>query len=140
MAAIFNAREVATDPKWLTWADHWIACRDRSFESAFAAHQQAHEAREHELASGVAASDETAAELALWAAGLALVTAPVAPNITGACLRFEAALREKLPKLPAACLMVLARLSLSPAVVNFMRRLAAMFSASQVPAAHTVRP
>jgi len=34
MAAIVNAREVYTDQKWLTWADHWIAGRDRSFASA----------------------------------------------------------------------------------------------------------
>ena len=31
MAAIVDAREVYTDPKWLTWADHWINGRDRKF-------------------------------------------------------------------------------------------------------------
>ena len=48
MAAIVNAREVYTDQKWLTWADHWIAGRDRSFASAKTAHRMARQACDRE--------------------------------------------------------------------------------------------
>ena len=41
IAAIVDAREVYTDPKWLAWADHWIAGRDRSFASARKAQRRA---------------------------------------------------------------------------------------------------
>ncbi|MGH7914138.1 MAG: hypothetical protein ACREPW_05750, partial [Candidatus Binataceae bacterium] len=90
MAAISDAREVYTDENWRTWADHWMAGRDRSFASARSAHRMARQACERELAEmnncvqnglddGEAQGGpmETAAEMAAWAAGLALVTAPV---------------------------------------------------------------
>ena len=50
MAAIVDAREVYTDPKWLTWADHWIDGRDRSFASARSAHRMARQACDRESA------------------------------------------------------------------------------------------
>ena len=48
IAAIVDAREVYTDPKWLAWADHWIAGRDRSFASARSAHRMARQACDRE--------------------------------------------------------------------------------------------
>lgn len=110
-AAIIGARDSYRDPRWLFWADNWIAGRDRSYESASLAQRQARIAHLRELAEaghGGAAdtnwpgssletlSDETAAERAAWAASLALITAPMAPDLTGFFLRFEAWVKSKL--------------------------------------------
>ncbi|MGZ6175685.1 MAG: hypothetical protein ACXWNB_07610, partial [Candidatus Binataceae bacterium] len=109
MAAIVDAREVYTDPKWLTWADHWIDGRDRSFASARSAHRMARQACDRESVELAAEAQdspegvdtefsllETGAEMAAWAAGLALVTAPVAPDLTAGIRRIEFALRKRL--------------------------------------------
>jgi len=100
-AAIFEAREVYEDRNWKEWADRWIAGRDRSFASARIAHDQAREACRRESTevpevedwSGVwGISMDSPAESAAWAAGLALVTASVAPDPKAAIMRmFEGA-------------------------------------------------
>lgn len=109
-AAIISARDCYRDPRWLFWADNWIAGRDRSYESAQLAHRQArqlHMRELAELANGAfggdnrqkpieTLSDETGAERAAWAAGLALIIAPMVPDLTGFCLRFEAWLKNRL--------------------------------------------
>jgi len=116
-SAIISAREVYRDSRWLFWADNWMSGRDRSYESAQLAHRQARLANLRELAESAneacggvnrrgkrieALSDETAAERAAWAASLALVTAPMAPDLTGFFLRFEALVKEKLARMLAA--------------------------------------
>jgi hypothetical protein len=92
-AAIIEARRVYFDQNWIAWAEHWIAGRDRSFASARAAHRIARQAcdresvamasREHESLQNDDTSDdplETPAAMAVWAAGLALITASIAPD------------------------------------------------------------
>ena len=103
MAAICDAREVYDAPAWRAWAEHWIAGRDRSFASARKAHRMAREERQRELAGLLEGAQstsetrddraETPAELAAWAAGLALVTAPVAPDLTAPVRRIFFSLR-----------------------------------------------
>jgi hypothetical protein len=70
MAAIVDAREVYTDKKWLAWADHWIAGRDRSFASARIAHRMARQVSDREsteIAKRAQDSAETARRsLGLW--------------------------------------------------------------------------
>ena len=108
MAAIVDAREVYTDPKWLTWADHWINGRDRSFASARSAHRMARQACDRESVELAAEAQdspegvdtefsllETGAEMAAWAAGLALVTAPVAPDLTAGIRRNRVRLAQE---------------------------------------------
>jgi hypothetical protein len=108
-AAIISARESYCDPRWLFWAENWIAGRDRSYESAELAHRQARLAdMQTKCAQGMLGeghqtkepietlSDETAAERAAWAAGLALINAPMAPDLTGFFLRFEARVKDLL--------------------------------------------
>jgi hypothetical protein len=115
MAAIVDAREVYNDEKWLTWADHWIAGRDRSFASARTAHRMARQACDRESAKIADRSHdclqsgdeefgpaETPVEMAAWAAGLALVTAPVAPDLAAAIRRIEFSLRSRLARLRTA--------------------------------------
>ncbi len=112
MGAIVSARESYHEPKWLFWADNWINGRDRSYESADRARRQARKASEWRLAGEgplgacdemlESFSDELPAERAAWAAGLALVTAPMGPDLTGSCLRFEAALKRGIARLLAS--------------------------------------
>src|SRR5437868_1653335 len=86
-AAIFEAREVYEDRYWQQWADRWIDGRDRSFASARIAHDLARDAHRREIIDGPESEDlsgvwgismDSPAESAAWAAGLALVTAPIA--------------------------------------------------------------
>jgi hypothetical protein len=111
-AAIISARETYREPRWLFWADNWISGRDRSYESAQLAHRQARRVHLSELSESASdtdspkkpietLSDETAAERAAWAAGLALITAPMAPDLTGLCLRFEALVKAKVARMLA---------------------------------------
>ena len=90
MAAIVDARRGSTDQRWLSWADAWISGRDRSFSSAHTAHCLARQACAHELSFGPQCPDadaaDTPAQRAFWAAGLALLTAPVGPD-PGAAVR-----------------------------------------------------
>lgn len=110
-AAIASARENYREPQWLFWADNWLNGRDRSYESADLARRQACKACEQgwmseRSLSGAQAleafSDEVPAERAAWAAGLALVTAPMGPDLTGNCLRFEAAIKRGWARLMSA--------------------------------------
>jgi hypothetical protein len=114
-AAIVDAREVYTDQKWLAWADHWIAGRDRSFASARRAHRRALQAcdRESTAMAGCArrcpvsdgmdfAPVETPAEMAAWAAGLALVATPMAINLTAGIRRMRFALQTRLASMRTA--------------------------------------
>ncbi len=150
IAAIIDAREVYTDQKWLAWADHWIAGRDRSFASARTAHRTARQACDREsaemadcardcLESGEADFGpwETPAELAAWAAGLALVTAPVAPDLTAGIRRMEFALRTRLASMRTAQNVRSdarsTRPSLAGRVVALARRAASMLLPSEVP-------
>jgi hypothetical protein len=107
-SAIIGARETYQEPKWAFWADNWINGRDRSYESAELARRSASEACERLMsgdsliAEGVdleLISDELPAERAARAAGLALVAAPMGPDITGSCLRFEAAVKRHMRRL-----------------------------------------
>jgi hypothetical protein len=95
-AAIFEAREVYDDADWKFWAERWIDGRDRSFASARIAHDSAREAHRREVdeCSEEKASSEiwgtsmdSPAESAAWAAGLALATAPIAPDLKAGLLR-----------------------------------------------------
>ena len=108
IAAIVDAREVYTDLKWLAWADHWIAGRDRSFASARRAHRMAlrpviaNLRRWPIVRAGCPESSETdigrsetPAELAAWAAGLALVATPMALDLTAGIRRMGFALRTR---------------------------------------------
>lgn len=115
-AAIISAREGYSDPRWRFWADNWINGRDRSYESAQLAHRRARTEHLQGVAksadntgSGTAQSekpietlsDETPAERAAWAAGLALITASMAPDLTGFFLRFEASVKDRLDRMLA---------------------------------------
>ena len=106
-AAIIQAREVSTDCEWLSWADHWLSGRDRSFASARAAHRDAHRACARFERSGLTDSAsantksdlkplETPADLAAWAAALALLTAPITPNLGAGIRRIESAVRSRI--------------------------------------------
>jgi hypothetical protein len=146
MAAIVDAREVYTDQKWLTWADHWIAGRDRSFASARTAHRRARQTRDRESAEMADCArdclesggmdfgpSETPAELAAWAAGLALVTAPVAPDLTARIRRIEFALRSRVASIRTADGARPIRPSLAGRAVALARRAASMLMPSEVP-------
>ncbi|MGZ6185684.1 MAG: hypothetical protein ACXWNN_07290 [Candidatus Binataceae bacterium] len=150
MAAIVDAREVYTDPNWLTWADHWINGRDRSFASARSAHRMARQACDRESVELAAEAQdspegvdtefsllETGAEMAAWAAGLALVTAPVAPDLTAGIRRIEFALRKRLAATRVAEGARSTRPSLAGRAVALARRAASMVMPSEVP--QTVR-
>jgi hypothetical protein len=151
MAAIVNAREVYTDQKWLTWADHWIAGRDRSFASASTAHRMARQACDRESVETADSqqdgsenqevppgSTETAAEMAAWAAGLALVTASVAPDLTATFRRLKFALRSSFRSLRPMESSKSVRPSLAGRAVALARRAASTMSSSQIP--QTARP
>jgi hypothetical protein len=130
IAAIVDAREVYTDPKWLAWADHWIAGRDRSFASARKAHRRALQACDRESAKAGRArrcpeSDEkdlapteTPAELAAWAAGLALVATPMAINLTAGIRRMRFVLRARLTSMRAAQTVRSDAKSIRPSLVD----------------------
>jgi len=150
MAAIIDAREVYADPKWLAWADHWIGGRDRSFASARTAHRMARQACDRESAERVTCAEdyldsvetdfypiETPAELAAWAAGLALVTAPVAPDLTAGIRRMEFALRTRLSHVRAVRDVEQDARSIRPSLagraVAFARRAASMLLPAEVP-------
>lgn len=146
MAAIVDAREVYTDQKWLIWADHWITGRDRSFASARIAHRMARQACDCELVDvancaqdGPESGDtefgpvETPAALAAWAAGLALVTAPVAPDLMAGIRRMEFALRSRLSRGRTPEGVRSLRPSLAGRAVALARRAAAMLTPSEVP-------
>ncbi|HVB79278.1 MAG TPA: hypothetical protein VNE82_04925 [Candidatus Binataceae bacterium] len=143
MAAIVDAREVYADRNWLTWADHWMAGRDRSFASARSAHRMARQVCDRESAemtrSGLenddleAGSMETPAEMAAWAAGLALVTAPVAPDLMAGIRRMEFALRSRLSRIRTTEGAMSQRPSLAGRAVALARRAAAVLSPSEVP-------
>jgi hypothetical protein len=150
MAAIVDAREVYTDPNWLTWADHWINGRDRSFASARSAHRMARQVCDRESVELAAEAQdspegvntefslpETGAEMAAWAAGLALVTAPVAPDLTAGIRRIEFALRKRLAATRVAEGARSTRPSLAGRAVALARRAASMVMPSEVP--QTVR-
>ena len=151
MAAIVNAREVYTDQKWLIWADHWIAGRDRSFASAKMAHQIARRACDRESVEmadseqdgsenqqALPGSTETAAEMAAWAAGLAMITAPVVPDLTATFRRLKFALRSSFRSLRSTEGTTSLRPSLAGRAVALARRAASTMSSSQVP--QTARP
>jgi hypothetical protein len=146
MAAIVDAREVYTDQKWLAWADHWITGRDRSFASAKIAHRMARQVCDRESTeSANRAQDapksgkaefgpmETPAAMAAWAAGLALVTAPVAPDLMAGIRRMEFALRSRLARVRAPESVSSLRPSLAGRAVALARRAAAVLSPSEVP-------
>jgi hypothetical protein len=149
MAAIVIAREVYTDQNWLVWADHWMAGRDRSFASARMAHRMARQARDRELAESAAncqragldskatetGPTETPAEMAAWAAGLALVTAPVAPDPSAGFRRLRFALRSRRSSPRAARNERPLCPSLAGRAVALARRVGSMLSSSQVPQA-----
>jgi hypothetical protein len=151
MAAIVNARDVYTDQKWLVWADHWIAGRDRSFSSAKTAHRMAREACVRELVEmadserdgsenqeGLPDAAETAAEMAAWAAGLALVTASVVPDLTATFRRLKFAVRSSFRSLRSMESTRSLRPSLAGRAVALARRAASTMAQSQVP--QTARP
>jgi hypothetical protein len=146
MAAIIDAREVCTDQKWLAWADHWVTGRDRSFASARIAHRMARQICDRESTeianraqdgpeSGAAGfgPSETSAEMAAWAAGLALVTAPVAPDLMAGIRRMEFALRSRLSRTRTPEGVRSVRPSLAGRAVALARRAAAVLSPSEVP-------
>jgi hypothetical protein len=145
MAAIVEACEVYTEQKWLTWADHWIAGRDRSFASAMATYRIVRQVCDRELAEMAggardgAADDETdfgpaetPAEIAAWAAGLALVMAPMSLNPAAGIRRIEFALRSRLSRIGTAKDAQTRRPSLAGRAVALARRAAAMLSPSEV--------
>ena len=146
MAAIIDARGVSTDQRWLAWADHWISGRDRSFASAQTAHRMARQASDREsteianrVQDGSDSDDtelgsiETPAEMAAWAAGLALVTAPVAPDLMAGIRRMEFALRSRLSRTRAPQGIRSLRPSLAGRVVALARRATAVRTPSEVP-------
>ena len=146
MAAIVEAREVYTDQKWLIWADHWITGRDRSFASARTAHRMARQVCDRESTemanraqdepeSGDTefGSMETPAAMAAWAAGLALVTAPVAPDLMAGIRRMEFALRSRLSRIRTPEGVRSLRPSLAGRAVALARRAAATLASSEVP-------
>jgi len=139
MAAIIDAREVYTDKKWLAWAENWIAGRDRSFASAVKAHQIALQACERESLEAAARragaeeraeaefyAHETPAELAAWAAGLAVVRAPITPDLMAGIRRIEFAVRTRLACLRPAGQTSAARPALAGRAVALARRAGAM--------------
>jgi hypothetical protein len=153
-AAIVDAREVYTDLKWLAWADHWIAGRDRSFASARRAHRMALQACGRESAEmadclrGCPESSETdigrsetPAELAAWAAGLALVATPMALDLTAGIRRMGFALRTRFGSMRTAQNVRSdarsTRPSLAGRAVALARRAASRLIPSEVP--QTVR-
>jgi hypothetical protein len=155
IAAIVDAREVYTDQKWLAWADHWIAGRDRSFASARKAHRRALQACDRESAAmaGCArhcpesdgmdfALTETPAEMAAWAAGLALVATPMAINLTAGIRRMRFALRTGLASMRTAQNVRSDPRSTRPSLVGravaLARRAASMLMPSEV--RQTARP
>ena len=150
IAAIVDAREVYTDQAWLAWADHWIAGCDRSFASARTAHRMARQACDRELAAiagcmrhraesdeSDAGPSETPAELAAWAAGLALVTAPVGPDLTAGIRRMQFALRTRFASIRtdenARLDAKSTRPSLAGRAVTLARRAASMLMPAEVP-------
>jgi hypothetical protein len=146
MAAIVDAREVYTDKRWLVWADHWIAGRDRSFASARIAHRMARQVSDREsIEIAKRAQDsaesgetefgpvETPAAMAAWAAGLALVTAPVTPDLMAGIRRMEFALRSRFSRVRRPEGVRSLRPSLAGRAVALARRAAATLSASEVP-------
>lgn len=146
--AIINAREVYTDPEWVFWADNWLSGRDRSYESTDRVHRRVRAENDRgkallgdrsgwdreEYDSAAAASD-----MAVWAAGLALVTAPLAPDLTGTFLRFGAALRARLSDSRAARQSWHPR-ALARSAGAYFRRLAAPFSPSRIPTTGHAHP
>ena len=146
MAAIIDAREVYTDRKWLAWADGWIAGRDRSFVSATKAHRVALQACERELAQAAAArwaaadqsadadswTHETPAELAAWAAGLAVVRAPITPDLMAGIRRIEFAVRTRLASLRPAGHTNATRPALAGRAVALARRAGAMLMPAEL--------
>ncbi|HZO81142.1 MAG TPA: hypothetical protein VFB33_05560 [Candidatus Binataceae bacterium] len=99
--AIFIARDGYRDPRWRRWAENWLSGRDRSYRSAQLAYRRARQLWSREITDGlplVAAkwaieqlSDELPAERAARAARLALLAAPIGPDLRAALLRFTAA-------------------------------------------------
>jgi hypothetical protein len=145
MAAIVDAREVYTDKRWLAWAENWIVGRDRSFASAVKAHQIARRACEHESPEAVArtvdgcqngetefCAQETPAELAAWAAGLAVVRAPITPDLMAGIRRIEFALRRRLARLRPAADARATRPALAGRVVALARRAGTMLMPPEV--------
>src|SRR5690349_14907842 len=135
MAAIVEAREVYGEQKWLVWADHWIAGRDRSFASARLAHAKALQACDRESVSRTQRWQkgddadfgpiETPAEMAAWAAGLALVTASAVPDLMAVIRRIKFALRARLSRTRAPEGVSARRPSLAGRAVALARRAAA---------------
>jgi hypothetical protein len=151
MAAIIDAREVYSDKKWLAWADNWIAGRDRSFASARKAHQIALQACDRdslEAAARIADGDEnreaefcaleTPAELAAWAAGLAVVRAPIVPDLMAGIRRIEFALRKRLANLRPASDAKATRPALAGRAAALARRAGAVLMPPEAP--QTARP
>jgi hypothetical protein len=151
-AAIIEARRVYFDQNWIAWAEHWIAGRDRSFASARAAHRIARQAcdresvamasREHESLQNDDTSDdplETPAAMAVWAAGLALITASIAPDpmakIWRMKWRMNLVLGSRITQVRTVGGVSAQRPSLAGRAVALARRAAAMLSISEVPSA-----
>jgi hypothetical protein len=151
-AAIIEARRVYFDQNWIAWAEHWIAGRDRSFASARTAHRIARQAcdresvamasREHESFQNDDRSDdplETPAAMAVWAAGLALITASIAPDpmakIWRMKWRMNLALGSRITQIRTMVGVSAQRPSLAGRAVALARRAAAMLSISDVPSA-----
>jgi hypothetical protein len=149
IAAIADAREVYTDQKWLAWADHWVAGRDRSFASARRAHWMARQACDREAAEMADCArgcpqgsetdigrSETPAELAAWAAGLALVATPMSLDLTAGIRRMGFALRTRLVSIRTAQNVRSdarsTRASLAGRAVALARRAASRLTTSEV--------
>ena len=137
MAAIVDARTACADQEWLSWADGWISGRDRSFASAQTAHHRAREARVRESASTPRESNidapETPAERALWAAGLALVTAPVGPDPGAAIRRIVFAAWSRLSGTRTVLAARPIGNSLRERLIAIARRAALMLLPSEIP-------
>ncbi len=142
MAAIVDARTACIDREWLCWADGWISGRDRSFASALVAHRLAREAFTRESASRPQSSEtdmpDTPTERALWAAGLALVTAPVGPDPGAAIRRIVFAAWSRLSGTRTVLAAKPIGDSLRDRVIAIARRAALMLLPSEIPQA--VRP
>lgn len=145
MAAIVDASEVYTDRKWLAWAENWVVGRDRSFASATKAHQIARQACERESSEAAArradadesaeaefCAHETPAELAAWAAGLAVVRAPIALDLMAGFRRIEFAVRTRLASLRPAGQASAARPALAGRAVALARRAGAMLMPTEL--------
>lgn len=140
-AAIIGAREGYRDPKWLFWADNWLSGRDRSYESARLAHDRARSAylgaaNRNDVEPIETMSDESPAERAAWAAGLALLTAPMGPSLNGTFLRFEAAVKRNVARLLAT---LPAWFPAAGSGAGLARRLGAPWTSSQVQATEAAR-